>query len=62
MLRWGVDFLKQVSDSLAELLKFLNSNLKVRAGGVRRWLVSENPSKITGLLVETEGGMLKDSR
>lgn len=54
MLRWGVDFLKQVSDSLAKLLKSWNSTLKVRAGGVRRWLISESPSEITGLLVEKE--------
>lgn len=58
----GMDLLKQVSDRLAELLNFLNSNLKARAGGVRRWLVSENPSKMTGLLVEKERGMPKDYR
>lgn len=56
----GMDFLKQVSDRLVELLKFLNSNLKARAGGVRWWLVSESPSEITGLLVEKERGMPKD--
>lgn len=58
----GMDFLKQVSDRLAELLKFLNSNLKARAGGVRPWLVSESPSEITGLLVEKERDMPKDYR